>query len=71
VHARAFVARDGKRKILLVNKRDRPFEVSLPDGVARVELVDQTTAFDPPANRQPAGGTLTLPGLAVAVVTLQ
>jgi hypothetical protein len=71
VHARGFVTRDGRRKILLVNKRDRPFEVSLPDAAARVEVVDQTTAFDPPASRRATGRKLTLSGLGVALVTLE
>jgi len=71
VHARGYVARDGARKILLVNKRDRPFEIVLPAGAARADMVDQTTAFNPPATRQVAGGKMALPGLGVAVVTLQ
>lgn len=71
VHARGYVVRGGTRKILLVNKRDRPFEIALPDGATRADVVDQTTAFNPPAGRPIAGGKMTLPGLAVAVVTLQ
>ncbi len=71
VYAQGFVARDGRHKILLVNKRDRTFEVSIPGAPgAREELVDQTTAFEPPDVTQLASDKLTLHGLAVAVVTL-
>jgi hypothetical protein len=66
----AFITRDGSRKLLLVNKRDRTFEVTLPGASgAREEHVDQLTAFDPPASSQLPGEQLTLRGLAVAVVT--
>jgi len=66
----AFVTRDGSRKILLVNKRDRTVEVALPGATgAREELVDQLTAFEPPASNQLAVDHLTLRGLAVAVLT--
>jgi hypothetical protein len=71
VHARAYMTRDGQRKVLLVNKRDRPFDVVLPGNVVRVEMVDQATGFNSPATREAAGGKLALPGLGVAVVTLQ
>jgi len=37
---------------------------------ARVEFVDQATAFRPPESAQLTGDKLTLRGLAVAVVTL-
>jgi hypothetical protein len=71
VLAQGFVTRDGKRKILFVNKRDRTFELSLSGAVgATVETVDQTTAFQPPASSHLSGDQLKLSGLAVAVVTL-
>jgi hypothetical protein len=71
VHAQAFVTREGKRKILLINKRDRALEISVPGGAgARVETVDQTTAYQPPATTQLTEDKLTLRGLAVAVVSL-
>ena len=61
----------GKHKILLVNKRNRPFDVTLPgaDG-AQVQLVDQTTDFQPPASSTLAGNQISLGGYAVASVTL-
>jgi hypothetical protein len=70
VHSQAFVTRSGERKLLLINKRDRPFVVTLPADATAVSLVDQTTRGDPPASRPGSGNKLTLPGLAVAVITL-
>lgn len=71
VHAQAVVGRDGTRRILLVNKRNQEFRIAIPGGVpARVVVVDQTTGSGPPATMELAGGTLTLRGFAVAVVTL-
>ena len=70
VYAQAFVTRDGRRKILLVNQRDRAVEIGLPVTGAREDYVDQTTAFQPPAAAPLTGSILTLRGLAVAVVTL-
>jgi len=70
VFLQAFVTRDGSRKLLLVNKRDRTFQVNLPAAAgSREEHVDELTGFDPPASSQLAGDELTLRGLAVAVVT--
>jgi hypothetical protein len=69
VHTQGFATRDGKRKLLLVNKRNRPFEIVLPDAPARVDIVDQTTGFEPAASRISPGATLRLDGFGVAVVT--
>jgi hypothetical protein len=71
VYALGFVGTDGKHKILLVNKRNRPFVVSIPGGAgAIVDYVDQTTGDQAPASVHLAGDTVNLGGLAVAVVTL-
>jgi len=71
VYAQAFLTRDGRRKILLINQRDRMAEFSLPGATgAQEQYVDQTTAFQPPATAQLSGDTITLRGLGVAVVTL-
>ena len=71
VFAQAFVTRDGKQRLLLVNKRDRVFDVAIPGGTgAHVEFVDQTTGFDPPRESTLQTDRVLLPGLAVAVVTL-
>ena len=67
----AVVKPDGKRRILLVNKRDRPFDITVPGGTGgQEEYVDQTTGFDPPASATLASEKITLGGLSVAVVTL-
>ena len=65
------VTSEGKHKVLLVNKRDRTFVVSVSGAATgHVEVVDQQTAFQPPAGGQLRSDEVTLGGLAVAVVTL-
>jgi hypothetical protein len=72
VSAQAFVTPRGKKKVLIVNKRDRTFHLSLAGVVrAHVEVVDQSTGFSAPASSEMTSDQMTLPGLAVAVVTLQ
>ena len=71
VCVQGFVTREGKHKLLLINKRDRSFEVSIPGGDgAEITYVDQTTGFQPPAVAHLSGDHATLQGLGVAVVTL-
>jgi len=71
VYAQPFQTRDGKRKLLLINKRNRPFEVSTPASQgSNVTYVDQTTSFQPPASAQVGATALTLSGYEVAVVTM-
>jgi hypothetical protein len=71
VYVQAFVTPEGKHKILLVNKRNRPFEITLPGAErAQMQLVDQTTHFQPPASSTLADNRITLGGFAVAAVTL-
>jgi hypothetical protein len=71
VFPQAFVTKQGKRKVLLVNKRNRPFEVALRGAAGGEETyVDQTTGFQPPASRKLTEDRVMLPGLAVSVVTL-
>ena len=46
LYSLAVVKPDGKRRILLVNKRDRPFEITVPGATGGQEdYVDQTTAL--------------------------
>jgi Glycosyl hydrolases family 39 len=71
VYTIGLITGDGQRRVLLVNKRDRTFDVSLTGSSgAQVDYVDQTTAFQPPASRKMSGENLKLTGYAVAVVTL-
>jgi hypothetical protein len=70
VFTQGFISSNGKKKILLVNKRDRVVDIAFPDGKdAQVEYVDQTTGFDPPRKAVMQRDHVPLPGLAVAVVT--
>lgn len=70
VYARAFVTSGGKRKILLVNKRDRAATLSLPAAGAHIQVLDQSTGFQAPGVSIIPASEWTLPGLSVAVVTL-
>jgi len=71
VYYQGFLTRDGKRRLLLVNKRDRTIEVSVPGASGgREDYVDQTTASAPPVSKRLDGETVSLGGYAVAAVTL-
>jgi hypothetical protein len=71
VYAQAFLASDGKRKVLLVNTRNKPAAVSLAGAAGgKQETVDQATAFNPPASARLASDKLELKGFAVQVITL-
>jgi hypothetical protein len=71
VYALALETRDGKRRVLLVNKRNRTFDVSVAGASGgQVEYVDQTTSFQPPAEQPLSSEDLKLAGYSVAVVTL-
>jgi hypothetical protein len=71
VYTQAFITPAGKRKILLVKKRDRTIKVDLPEAAgATEEYVDQTTGLQPPATTLLKNGEVDLRGLAVAVITL-
>jgi hypothetical protein len=69
VYALGTITAKGVRKLLLVNKRDRDFELTLPQAAGEVQFVDQTTKSNPPAKLSFSDGKLTLRGLGVAVVT--
>jgi capsule polysaccharide modification protein KpsS len=71
VYARGFVVRHGVQKILLVDKRDRSLQVSVPGAAGgQVQFVDQTTSYQAPASAGLKDELVTLRGFAVAVVTL-
>jgi hypothetical protein len=69
VYSFAVTKPDGTRCLLLVNKRDRDFELVLPERAKQIEYVDQTTTGNPPAKQPLSGNKISLRGLAVAVVT--
>jgi hypothetical protein len=70
VYGLGFIDRDGKHKLLLVNKRDRDIELTLPQPGNEVQFVDGTSKSDPPKKEPLNSNSYTLRGLAVAVVTL-
>ena len=69
VYALGMIKPQGQRKLLLVNKRNRDMEVTLPGTAQSVEFVDQTTKGNSPGKQSLRAGKLTLRGLGVAVVT--
>jgi hypothetical protein len=71
VYTISFITHDGKRRVLLVNKRNRTFDVSITGANGGQEdYVDQTTAFHPPATAKLDSDSLKLAGYSVAVITL-
>jgi hypothetical protein len=71
VYAQGFITPQGKKRILLINKRDRVVQLLLPGGArAHVEVVDQDTGFNPASSSDLTSDRMALSGLGVAVVTL-
>ena len=71
LYAQGFVKPDGKRRVLLVNKRDRATSLVVSGASGgQVDTVDQTTGFGAPGSARLSSDTVALNGLAVAVVTL-
>jgi hypothetical protein len=69
VEAQAFVTSSGQ-KLLLINKRNRPIDISLPDAASATALaVDAQSAETPARAITPFNGTITLQPFAVAVIT--
>ncbi len=68
--AQAVHTRDGRRKLLLVSKRNRDLDIVIPrlPGAA-AEVVDQTTKGGPARTERMSEVTFRLPGFAVAVLT--
>ncbi len=68
----AVVTPQGKHRVLLINKRDRPQDVKIAGAKgATVEYVDQSRGYGPAGKATAASDTVTLAGFSVAVVTLQ
>jgi len=71
VFAQAFLATDGKKKLLLVNTRNMPVKMRIAGTAGgKQEAVDQTTAFNPPASTRLDSDMIELNGLAVLLITL-
>ncbi len=72
VFVQAFMTSAGRKRILLINKRNTTVQLILPTVKgATEEWVDQKTAEQPPAHRALAHNSLHLGGLGVAVITLK
>ncbi len=66
----AVVTKAGKRKMLLVNKRDRNLDVSIAGAAGgHLDYVDVTTGFQPPASAKLASDKLMIHGFSVGVLT--
>jgi hypothetical protein len=69
VYAQAFLSSGGKRRLLLVNRRSRDIEVTVPGAAgAAMRFVDQTTGFQPPSSTTLKQEVVRLRGYSVAVV---
>ena len=71
VYTIALLTKDGKKRVLLVNKRARTFEVAIAGASGgQLDYVDQTTGFELPASAKLTADNVSLGGFSVAVVTL-
>jgi hypothetical protein len=71
VYAQGFATPGGKRKVLVVNKRDRMIRVWLPGAIhAQFQVVDQQTGLNPASSSELTSNSFTLSGFAVAILTL-
>ena len=70
VYALGFVGLGGEHKLLLVNKRNRDFDMKLPQQAKKVEWVDQDTKGDPPKTETVTEDHVRLKGFEVAVATI-
>ena len=72
VMSQAFVSPSGVRKLLLVNKRDREFEINLGEAAgAKIEMIGLKSGSNAPVAEAIAGSRFKLGGFGVAVVTWQ
>jgi glycosyl hydrolase family 39 (putative alpha-L-iduronidase) len=67
----AFLTRSGKKRALIINKRDRAASISIAGASGgEVRFVDQSTGFGSPGAARLASDELKLGGFSVSVVTL-
>ena len=72
VYAQGFITGEGKRDVLLVNKRDRTIEILVPGSThGQMNIVDQSVSAAGPVSSELASDHVMLPGFAVAVITLR
>jgi hypothetical protein len=71
LYSLAFSTRSGKRRVLIINKRDRAASISIAGASGgEMRFVDRSTGFGPPVTTKLAADELKLDGLSVSVVTL-
>jgi hypothetical protein len=71
VYASAIVTKEGRRKMLLVNKHNGNFDLTIAGASGgQVACVDVTTGFQPPISTKLTSDNLTLHGFSVAVLIL-
>jgi hypothetical protein len=72
VYSSAVVTKQGKHKLLLVNRRNQNFDLSVHGAAeGQLDFVDVTTGFRPPASTKLTSDTLTIHAFSVAVLTFQ
>jgi hypothetical protein len=71
IYALAYISKSREHKLLLVNKRDREFQVELPQSIKRIDFVDQQTKGGELGTSGPGGKSMRLGGLEVAIVTME
>lgn len=71
IYALGFIGNEGQHKLLLVNKRDRDVQLTLPTPAKSIQFVDETTKEATPATQEVNSAVLSLHGYEVAVVTVQ
>ena len=71
VYSLPVITKNDKKRVLLVNKRDRPFQVTIPGARGGQQAyVDQITGYGPVASASLDSDSLTLNGYSVTAVTL-
>jgi hypothetical protein len=69
IYAQGFVSSGNRRRLLLVNRRNRDIEITVPGATgATMRFVDQTTGFQPAASTKLGREVVRLDGYSVAVV---
>jgi hypothetical protein len=72
VSSYAAVTKPGKHKLLLLNRRNKNFDLSVRGAAGgQLDFVDVSTGFHPPASAKLSSDNLTLHGFSVAVLTFQ
>jgi hypothetical protein len=71
LYALAFLCRNGDKRVLLINKRDRVLTATLPQKVKQVEFVDNGTKSAPPLKRALNDNHIELGAYSVTVATLE